>query len=84
VAWRPALPGTTCQTCTFRVANARPLGINIDDIACQGIVVASALLVLELLPKGKAIFPFFGVLEDIPTMAQCEGLVVIRCLEVLQ
>jgi hypothetical protein len=36
------------------------------------------------LPNGKAIFPFFGVLEDVPTMAQCEGLVVIRRLEVLR
>jgi hypothetical protein len=25
------------------------------------------------LPKGKAIFPFLGVLDDHPTMAQCEG-----------
>jgi hypothetical protein len=36
------------------------------------------------LPKGKAIRPFFGVLEDVQTMALCEGLVVIHHLEVLQ
>jgi hypothetical protein len=48
------------------------------------IVVGFALLLLELLPKGKAIFPFFGILGDRPTMAKCEGLVVICLLEVLQ
>jgi hypothetical protein len=36
------------------------------------------------LPKGKAIFPFLGVLDDHPTMAQCEGFFVIGRLEVLQ
>jgi hypothetical protein len=42
------------------------------------------LLLLELLPKGNAIFSFLGVLDDHPTMAQCEGLIVVGRLEVLQ
>jgi hypothetical protein len=80
MAQRPALPDTTWQA-----RAVKPLGINVDDIARRGIAVASALLVVDLLPKGKkSIFSFFGVLEDIPTMAQCEGLVVIRRLKVLQ
>jgi hypothetical protein len=78
LCWRPTLPDTTWQA-----RAVGPLGINVDDITCQGIVVASALLVVELLPKGKAIFLFFRVLEDVPTMAQCEGLVlsyaVLKC-----
>jgi hypothetical protein len=78
------LPGTSCQTRAFRVADARLLGFNVDDIARRGIAVGSAFLVLELLSKGITIFPFFGVLKDKATMAQSEGLVVVCRLEVLQ
>jgi hypothetical protein len=39
VAWRPALSQTTWQA-----RAGWPLGINIDDIARRGIVIASALL----------------------------------------
>jgi hypothetical protein len=60
------------------------VGIYVDDNAHRGIGIGFALLLVELLPKGKAIFPFFGVLDDTPTMTRCEGLVVVGRLEVLQ
>jgi hypothetical protein len=34
VAWRSALLDSSCQALAFRVANARLLGIKVDDIAC--------------------------------------------------
>jgi hypothetical protein len=59
VAWRPALPtSSSSQAYFFRVAKARPLAIKVDDIVRRGIAAAFALLLLELLPKGKAIFLF--------------------------
>jgi hypothetical protein len=68
----------------YRVAKALALVIKVDDTVRRRIVIAIALLFLELLPKGKTIFPFLGVLVDNPTMTQCEDLVVIGRLEELQ
>jgi hypothetical protein len=81
VAWRPALLGTSSQDRAFRVANARPLGINVDDITRRGISIGSALLVLELLPKGKALFSFLESLRTDQQWIKVKALLLYATLK---